>query len=75
MLLATGAPTYLAYRVRSVNKKLLYLAILLASFTFAHGLYHLFEYLGLYYLAEVLFWPLGALLLLVFGIYYWRTGI
>jgi len=75
MLLATIAPVYLAYKVRRKNRNLLALAILLSSFTFSHSLYHLSLFLGLDFLAEILFWPLGALLLLAFGIFYWKVGV
>ncbi len=75
MLLATGAPVYVAYKVRTKSRNLLALAILLASFTLSHGLYHLFFFLGFDYIAAVLFWPLGALLLLTFGIWYWKVGV
>lgn len=75
MLLATLAPIYVAFKVRTKNRNLLALAILLASFTFSHGLFHLFLYLRFDYLAAVLFWPLGALLLLAFGIWYWKVGV
>ena len=75
MFLATVAPVYVAYKVRTKNRNLLALAILLASFTFSHGLYHLFVFLGFDYVAAVLFWPLGALLLLAFGIWYWKVGV
>ena len=75
MLIATVAPIFLAYRVRSKNRRLLVLAILLAAFTFTHSLYHLSLYFGLDYIAAILFWPLGAILLLAFGIYYWKIGV
>ena len=75
MLIATVAPIFLAYRVRSKNRRLLVLAILLAAFTFSHSLYHLSLYVGLDYIAAILFWPLGAILLLAFGIYYWKIGV
>ena len=75
MILATVSPIYLALKVGTVNRKLLGLALLLASFTFIHSLYHLFEFIHMGFVAEAVFWPLGAVLLLAFGIYYWRTGI
>jgi len=75
MLAATVAPVIVAYRVRYKNSRLLALAILLAAFTFTHSLYHLSLYLGLDYFATILFWPLGAILLLAFGIYYWKVGV
>lgn len=75
MLLATVAPIYLAHKVRASNRNLLALALLLASFTFSHGLYHLFYFLGFDIAAEVLLWPLSAVLLLAFGIWYWKVGL
>lgn len=75
MLIATTAPVYVACRVRKRNRTLLVLSIALACFTLTHSLYHLVQYLGQDFLAEVLFWPLGAVLLLLFGILYWRTGV
>lgn len=75
MLLATMAPIYVAYKVRKRNRNLLGLAVLLASFTFFHGLYHLLFFLGFDFLAAVVFWPLGALLLLAFGVWYWKVGV
>lgn len=75
MLIASTAPVYVAYRVRRSNRTLFTLSAALACFTISHGLYHLVSYLGMYFLAEVFFWPLGALLLLLFGILYWRTGV
>ena len=75
MLVATGAPLFVAYKVRGKNRRLLTLAILLAAFTFSHSLYHLSLYFGLDYLAAILFWPLGAILLLGFGIYYSKVGV
>jgi hypothetical protein len=75
MLLATVAPIYVAYKVRASNRNLLVLALLLASFTFSHGLYHLFDFLGFDIVAAVLFWPLSAVLLLAFGIWYWKVGL
>ena len=75
MLAATIAPIFIAYKVRRRSSRLLGLAILLAAFTFTHSLYHLSLYLGLDYVAGILFWPLGAILLLGFGIYYWKVGV
>jgi hypothetical protein len=75
MLLATVAPIYVAYKVRATNRNLLVLALLLASFTFSHGLYHLFYFLGFDTAAVIMFWPLSAVLLLAFGIWYWKVGL
>jgi hypothetical protein len=75
MVIAAIGPVYVAYKVRKRSEKLYALAILLASFTLAHSAYHLLEYVGWSFLAEVLFWPLGAMLLLAFGIFYWKAGV
>jgi len=75
MIVATIGPLYLAYKVRGRSHELYTLAVLLVAFTLTHGVYHLLEFLGFDYVAEVLFWPLGAVLLLCFGLYYWRTGV
>ena len=75
MLAATLAPIFIAYKVRNTNRRYLGLAVLLAAFTFTHSLYHLSLYLGLNYIAAILFWPLGAVMLLAFGVYYWKVGV
>jgi hypothetical protein len=75
MLVAAIGPLYVAYRVRTRSQRLFALAVLLAAFTLTHGAYHLLEFVGLSYVAEVLFWPLSAVLLLCFGVLYWRTGV
>jgi len=75
MLIATVAPIFIAYKVRISNRRFLGLAVLLAAFTFSHSLYHLSLYLGLDYIAAILFWPLGAIMLLAFGVYYWKVGV
>jgi len=74
MLLAMLAPLFIVYKVRNTNRRYLGLAILLAAFTFSHSLYHLSLYLGMDYVAAILFWPLGAIMLLAFGLYYWKVG-
>ena len=75
MMVAAIGPLYMAYKVRARSRRLFALAVLLTAFTLTHGAYHLLEFVGLSYLAEVLFWPLGTVLLLCFGILYWRTGV
>ena len=75
MVTAASVPFYVAFRVRRMNRRLFTLTFLLFAFAFCHSLYHLFSYLGMDFLAYVLFYPLGALLLLAFGIYYWRMGV
>ena len=75
MMIAAVGPIYLAVQTRKKSGQLFFLAILLAAFTLTHGVYHLLEFVGMNYVAEVLFWPLGAVLLLGFGIVYWRAGV
>jgi predicted Kef-type K+ transport protein len=75
MMVAAAGPLYMAYRVRGRSRRLFALAILLVAFTVTHGAYHLLEFVGLSYLAAVLFWPLSTVLLLCFGVLYWRTGV
>jgi len=75
MLIAAIAPLYMAYKVRTKSRRLLALAILLAAFTLTHGAYHLLDFIGFSYVADVLFYPLGTVLLLCFGILYWKTGV
>jgi len=75
MLIAAIAPLYMAYKVRAKSRRLFALAILLAAFTLTHGAYHLLDFIGFSYVADVLFYPLGTVLLLCFGILYWKTGV
>jgi len=75
MMVAAIGPLYMAYRVRKRSQRLFALAMLLVAFTVTHGAYHLLEFVGLSYVAEVVFWPLGTVLLLCFGLLYWRTGV
>jgi hypothetical protein len=75
MMVAAVGPLYMAFKVRTRSRRLLSLAVLLALFTLTHGAYHLLEFVGLSYLAEVLFWPLSTVLLLCFGILYWKAGV
>jgi len=75
MMVAAVSPLYIAYKVRHRSRCLYVLALLLGSFTLTHGAYHLLGFLGASFLAEVVFYPLGAVLLLCFGIFYWRAGV
>ena len=75
MLVATVGPLYMANKVRNKNQRLFSLAVLLGTFTLIHGVYHLLDFLGASYLADVIFYPLSSVLLLCFGILYWRTGV
>lgn len=75
MVIAAVAPIYAAFRVRKRSGRLFTLAALLAAFTLTHGAYHLLNYIGLSYVAIVLLWPLSTILLLCFGIFYWKAGV
>jgi ABC-type Mn2+/Zn2+ transport system permease subunit len=75
MMVAAVGPLYIAYRVRKRNRQLFALAILLGSFTLIHGCYHLFQFLGMNFIADVVFYPVSAVLLLCFGIFYWKAGV
>lgn len=75
MMIAATGPLYVAFKVRARSRRLFTLAVLLAAFTLIHGVYHLLDFAGLSYLAGVVFWPLSTVLLLGFGILYWRSGV
>jgi len=75
MLITASAPLYLAVRLRGSKIRLLYLSIGLATFALVHSLYHLAEFLNLDSLADNVFLPLSVVLLVVYGIYYYRTGV
>ena len=75
MVIAAVGPLYMAYRVRARSQRLLALSIVLAAFTLTHGAYHLLDFVGFSYLADALFYPLSTVLLLCFGILYWRMGV
>jgi len=75
MVIAAVGPMYMAYKMRARSRRLFALAILLAAFTLTHGTYHLLDFLGVSYVADVLFYPLSTVLLLCFGVLYWRTGV
>jgi hypothetical protein len=75
MLITASAPAYLAIRLRGSNRRLLYLSIGLAVFALVHSLYHLADFLAQSDLAENVFLPLSVVLLVIYGIYYYRTGV
>ena len=75
MMVAAVGPLYIAFRESKRSQRLFALAILLGSFTLIHGCYHLLQFLGVNFLADVVFYPLSAVLLLCFGIFYWKAGV
>ncbi|OFX18041.1 hypothetical protein A3K71_05955 [archaeon RBG_16_50_20] len=75
MLITASAPSYLAIKLRTSQfPRLLHLSIGLAVFAFAHSLYHLADYLELSNLADSFFLPLSVIFLVIWGIYYARSG-
>ena len=75
MLITASAPLYLAIRLGRSNRRLLYLSIGLAVFALVHSLYHLADFLKFPDLADNLLLPLSVILLVLYGIYYYRTGV
>lgn len=75
MLITASAPLYLAIRLGGSNRGLLYLSIGFAVFALVHSLYHLADFLNFSDLADNFFLPLSVILLVLYGIYYYRTGV
>jgi len=74
MLITASAPLYIALRVGRSNNRLLLLSVTLAVFAFVHSLYHLADFMELTSLADGLLLPFSVILLVIFGIYYARSG-
>lgn len=75
MIITASAPAYLAIRLRGLNRRLLLLSVGLSVFAFVHALYHLSDFLELADLADNYLLPLSVILLVVYGIYYMRSGV
>ncbi|HMK82270.1 MAG TPA: hypothetical protein VK503_00995 [Candidatus Bathyarchaeia archaeon] len=75
MMVATIGPLYMAYRVRKRSQRLFMLTTLLVSFTLIHGCAHLLVFVGMDFIAGVVFWPASAVILLCFGFFYWKMGV
>lgn len=75
MLITASVPAYLAIRLRGSNRSLLYLSVGLTVFALVHALYHLADFLNLADLADNYLLPLSVVLLVVYGLYYYRTGV
>ncbi len=75
MLLTASVPAYLAIRLRGSNRSLLYLSLGLTVFASVHALYHLADFLELADLADNYLLPLSVVLLVIYGLYYYRTGV
>ncbi len=74
MLMTASAPTYIALTIRGSNKRLCYLSVGLAVFAVAHSFYHLAEFLEMGDLGDNFLLPLSVALLVIYGIYYLRSG-
>jgi DMSO/TMAO reductase YedYZ heme-binding membrane subunit len=74
---AAGIPVYIAIKLNNNNNNpnLKKLAIMLAVFILAHGVYHITRFLGFTLLAEGVFEPLSITILIAFGVllYYNNT--
>lgn len=75
MLTTASVPAYLAIRLRGSNPRLLYLSAGLTVFALVHALYHLADFLELGDLADNYLLPLSVVLLVIYGVYYYRTGV
>lgn len=72
---AAGVVFYMALRVGLQGERpLLYLSLILGTFSSVHSLYHLFEFLAQEYLADVVLLPVSAGIFTVFATYYWRRS-
>lgn len=56
------------------ERSLLHLSLMLGVFSGVHSFYHLSEFLGQEYLADVILLPVSAGLFTVFAAYYWRRS-
>ena len=75
MLVTASVPAYLALRLRTLNRRLLYLSLGLSVFAFVHSLYHLADFLEMGDLADNYLLPLSVILLVIYGAYYMRSGM
>ena len=74
MILTASVPAYLALRLRTLNRRLLYLSLGLSVFAFVHSLYHLADFLEMD-LADNYLLPMSVILLVIYGAYYMRSGM
>ncbi len=74
MLMTASAPTYIALTIRGSNKRLCYLSIGLAVFAVVHSFYHVAEFIQMGDLGDDFFLPLSVVLLVIYGVYYLRSG-
>jgi uncharacterized membrane protein (DUF485 family) len=75
MLVTASVPAYLAIRLRGTNRRLLYLSAGLTIFALVHALYHLADFLELVDLADSYLLPFSVVLLVLYGVYYYKTGV
>ena len=67
IFVAAIIPVYLSFKLKQTLRKL---TIGLAAFVIIHGIYHVFGTLGYDFLADNVFEPLSAAVLVFFGISY-----
>jgi hypothetical protein len=67
IFVAAIIPVYLSFKLKQTLRKL---TIGLATFVIIHGIYHVFGTLGYDFLADNVFEPLSAAVLVFFGISY-----
>ncbi len=63
-------PIYLSFRVKGYLRKL---TILLSIFAISHAIYHTSEVIGFQNIAEEIIEPLSLVILIIFGLTYWKT--
>ena len=67
IFVAAIVPLYLSFRLKNRLKKL---SVVLSIFILIHGFYHVFGSLGYYFLANSIFEPISAAMLVAFGMMY-----
>lgn len=75
MVVTASVPVYLAVRIGTSNRRLFCLSVGLAVFASVHSLYHLADGLQLGELADDYLLPISVVLLVIYGVYYYRTGV
>ena len=79
IFIAAVIPVYIAIKLNNKNSRsssnpnLKKLAIVLAIFIVAHGIYHIIGFFGFTLLAEALFEPLSIVILIAFGLLFYHS--
>lgn len=75
LVAAAAVIFYMALRIGLRGERpLLYLSLILGTFSGIHGLYHLSEFLSQEYVADAVLLPASAGIFTVFAAYYWRRS-